>query len=86
MTPSRTLPEVHFQPKLADSSIFLVQKGILAPIEESDGSSSSDSEEDSPQSHKNFPRPVPAATQAPLADAPEMAFSDCFVHVLPHVI
>ena len=28
------------------------------------------------QSHKKFPRPVPTATQAPPADASEMAFSD----------
>ena len=43
MTPGRTPPEVHFQPKNADSAIFLVQKGILAPIEEASDSSSSDS-------------------------------------------
>ena len=45
MTPGRTHPEVHFQPKTADSAVFLVQKGILAPIEEASDSSNSDSEE-----------------------------------------
>ena len=84
-TPGRTPPVVHFQPKIADSAIFLVQKGILAPIEEAGDSSSSDSEEDSPQSHKNFPRPALTATQAPPADTSEMAFSDNSVRgVLPH--
>ena len=84
-TPGRTPPVVHFQPKNAYSAMFLVHKGTLAPIEEASDSSSSDSEEDSPQSHKNFPRPGLTAAQSPSDDASNLVFFGNSVRgVRPH--
>ena len=84
-TPGRTPPVVHFQPKIADSAIFLVQKGSLAPIEEDSDSSSSNSEEDSPFSRKKFPPHDPTAPRAPPAVPSKMAISgDSVRGVRPH--
>ena len=84
-TPGRTPPVVHFQPKIADSAIFLVQKGSLAPIEEDSDSSSSDSEEESPLSRKKFPPHDPITLPSPPAVPPIMAIScDSVRGVRPH--
>ena len=62
-----------------------MQKGTLSHIAENSDSSSSDSEEDSPLSHKNFPPHDPTALRAPPAVPLKMAISGDFVPgVRPH--
>ena len=83
--PGRTHPEVHFRPKIAESAIVLVHNGTLAPIEEDSDSSSSDSEEDSPMSHKNVPPHDPTSLRVPPAVPPKMAIlSNSVRGVRPH--
>ena len=65
--PGRTPPGVPFWPKIVDSAIFLVRDPALPATAEADDSYDSDSEEDTPVSHKNFFGPGATPTWLPPA-------------------
>ena len=70
--------------KNADSATVLVRESTLPAIEEADDSSDSDSDENTPMSHKNFPGPGATPTWLPPAVPSSTQFSAFFATVVRH--